>query len=571
MYVWGYQPYFQISINNSAEEIFNNIREDLNPHAWVVGIWNKEMGRDNPNKEDVVIKDTPFDLDLFSRLDDMARDIYNDNMGNMQISNAFAKEKYQKSTNLHSKAEAMKKILNEKYRHQNRIFFVANPVEIRGYLVYVVLELNNEAVSKIPSLTKSISHGFTINRSFFEATVVEFLRSCTEVLKIPDIGEDLNVLRRNGKEFIKCGAENFLNSLLFQFDCQNGLYEAFNLISSQYYEGTEVNGGIIISENGNISLNQMLNFDKPIKLLNHRAVRKILEMTDENVYLLADGKEVYGLGKIKEYDSTLEEVFIVKFKKHFLWELSHANKTLMEVEYRHPKLPKEKINKWTFTDHYLRIFSDISEDDINTIWGTILSASEQKHGTMVVITNNAIEEAERLSSQCLKIRPTYLSSEIMKLVTSIDGAVLMDPKGKCIALGVILDGIATDKGDSSRGARYNSALRYLETQKYKCLIVVISEDGYINLIPNLAPRIPREWIDELISNLYTINESEEIDGKIFNQTMSKIQDINFYLLDEDCNIINKLRKTIEKKMNANIKILYQDFKMNTKMNKTYYL
>lgn len=46
-----------------------------------------------------------------------------------------------------------------------------------------------------------------------------------------------------------------------------------------------------------------------------------------------------------------------------------------------------------------------------------------------------------------------------------------------------MDGIKSERTDSSRGARYNSAIRYIEKQKKnqkKTFIVVVSEDGYVN-------------------------------------------------------------------------------------------
>ena len=59
-------------------------------------------------------------------------------------------------------------------------------------------------------------------------------------------------------------------------------------------------------------------------------------------------------------------------------------------------------------------------------------------------------------------------------VTSIDGATLLiSRKGICYSIGVILDGKATNKGKSERGARYNSAVRYVENNKKKCVAVII--------------------------------------------------------------------------------------------------
>lgn len=39
----------------------------------------------------------------------------------------------------------------------------------------------------------------------------------------------------------------------------------------------------------------------------------------------------------------------------------------------------------------------------------------------------------------------------MKKITAIDGAVLIDPSSTCYAIGVILDGLASDKGSPARG------------------------------------------------------------------------------------------------------------------------
>ena len=48
---------------------------------------------------------------------------------------------------------------------------------------------------------------------------------------------------------------------------------------------------------------------------------------------------------------------------------------------------------------------------------------------------------------------------------------------------MILDGESSKKTDLSRGARYNSAIRYIEKQKNihkKTFVVVVSEDGYVD-------------------------------------------------------------------------------------------
>jgi len=151
----------------------------------------------------------------------------------------------------------------------------------------------------------------------------------------------------------------------------------------------------------------------------------------------------------------------------------------------------------------------------------------------------------------------------------------LDRDAFCHAIGVILDGLATDKGNASRGSRYNSAIRYYEQfgKHESTLIVIISEDGMINLIPNLKSQIKHSSILKAIEDFKKLLDGEEIKKKIFNQKMDYFQSVNFYLTQEECDTINKLRKAIEAKAsdNNNIRIVYDDLKPNIEMNNSYYL
>ncbi len=72
-------------------------------------------------------------------------------------------------------------------------------------------------------------------------------------------------------------------------------------------------------------------------------------------------------------------------------------------------------------------------------------------------------------------------------ITAIDGSVMMSSDGEIVGIGVILDGepSAECNINSSRGARYNSAIKYTYSRKQnnvKCIAVVVSEDGDVNFI-----------------------------------------------------------------------------------------
>mgnify|MGYP000379281972 FL=1 len=88
------------------------------------------------------------------------------------------------------------------------------------------------------------------------------------------------------------------------------------------------------------------------------------------------------------------------------------------------------------------------------------------------------------------------TQDIIQRITSIDGAVVCDLAGNCYGLGVIVDGRAYNPNTNTaygrnknigRGARYNSSVTYVEDCKergIKCLCVVISEDGTVDVVSN---------------------------------------------------------------------------------------
>jgi hypothetical protein len=147
---------------------------------------------------------------------------------------------------------------------------------------------------------------------------------------------------------------------------------------------------------------------------------------------------------------------------------------------------------------------------------------------------------ELLGSQALPIEPSPLTSTLVRQVTSIDGAVLVDPEGKCHAIGVILDGTAGTFGDRSRGARFNSAARYLSDAPIGTVIILVSEDGMVNLLPNLAPQVRRSELDALLQNLRDAAAVEPADGPKFAGAFEKLERMSFYLSQAECDEGNAL-------------------------------
>ncbi|MCI5126192.1 MAG: hypothetical protein D3925_17385 [Candidatus Electrothrix sp. AR5] len=185
---------------------------------------------------------------------------------------------------------------------------------------------------------------------------------------------------------------------------------------------------------------------------------------------------------------------------------------------------------------------------------------------MLVISSGAKDEADRLATEGTCISPKTLTANLLRNLTSIDGAVLLNPKGTCYALGVILDGIATKDGNPARGARYNSAIRYIHSSKHSALAVVVSEDGGVNFFPDLEPMVKRSEIDSTISELQKISVSKAVNRRHYNEVMDWFDERRFYLLTEHCERINQLMTSIEEKIKVEdplaIRIIRNNFVPN---------
>ncbi|MBH0332791.1 hypothetical protein ABH14_24120 [Brevibacillus brevis] len=311
----------------------------------------------------------------------------------------------------------------------------------------------------------------------------------------------------------------------------NNLLEKMDDISNLTYESSSPFGSILFINKDVIEQQSIIRFtitftkEDRIGLEDAKRIRKLLELTnvDKDLYLISDEKEIYGLGEVNwnlqkgalalrldftglsKYNLVLVrteaetaiggKLFIEDEKKYYSSNLSLIETRLLSVSFKNPRLGEEGYSSEKFKHLLKKIFwEQVDYDQIKhkmeSLDYIVRKAREQKHGTMVVITEplTAKQEMSKLSKQSTLIEPGIINPEYIKFLTSIDGAIYFDTDANCHAIGVILDGIAKEYiGDASRGARYNSAHRYLyklkDDEHKKCVIVIISEDGMVDLIP----------------------------------------------------------------------------------------
>ncbi len=174
----------------------------------------------------------------------------------------------------------------------------------------------------------------------------------------------------------------------------------------------------------------------PIPLGDPQWTRKVLEMASDDIALLSDSAHVLGLGTVSDdYDPAAEDLFSVEFVDHYKWELRHADAVLMRTSSTvSPGSPARRSTAPRELGAVLaRVFPDTPVEVDKRLWRIVETAMEQPHGTMIVVSERAGDEAARLASQCTRIEPVVLGEEMIRRVTAIDGAVLLDADGRCHA------------------------------------------------------------------------------------------------------------------------------------------
>jgi DisA bacterial checkpoint controller nucleotide-binding len=220
-----------------------------------------------------------------------------------------------------------------------------------------------------------------------------------------------------------------------------------------------------------------------------------------------------------------------------------------------------------FSDNFVRSLPGASENDARTAWGIMKAMMNETHGSMVVFAPDAAEEAVRLSRQGMVVSPTTLNDELLSSAVKIDGSILADHCGRCHAVGVILDGAVNDACTPARGSRYNSTVRYVAESKSHRLAIVKSEDGSIDVLPLLLPRVDHKLISDAIRAL----EAADLDN--YHKPRLFLDEHRFYITEEECNRINHALDRLDALPREPyvIRLGTDRFRPDPEMNATYYL
>ena len=576
-FMWRWQHLFQISCKTMAESIARLLDPALLPELFLLGF--RVEGADGVHPICVFPEDEIDPSDFREVPDQAAAHAAAD--PDRRMIHSLPEGEAANAARIRQRAwsRAIRDTMGRRPQTADRIAYVSSGVRVAGYRVYVVLTLEKATVSRYPALHHDVrDKRYAVSVSLIDAAMTEFLSDCARALSMDEPGSGLDVVNRHPEEILRRAGLRLMATPAWAvrtFEGIHGLFPNLNAIAWLRYEGTVATGWIDIVRRDAAHCARDLILAAPVSLRRHRHVRKLLSMTSDGVHLLCDGESVFATGRIlASYDPKEETAFEVRFSGAGVWELRHGGLPLMWVRNGVPQLPRALLALSDFTEKYGRVLSG-TPAQAEAIWPAVEAVLNEHHGALLVISADAETEAKRLAGQSTLVEPIPVSCELLRAASRIDGATLLDPKGRVRAIGVILDGEATAKGDTSRGSRYNSAVRYLERKHAKALAVVVSEDGTVDLLPNLQPRIRREWISEALQALDHEAAAEEPSHKHFSRAMDQLSGLEFYLSLEQCSRANDLRRTIEAKFaRANPmapRLIREDLAPDPEMNDSYFL
>ncbi len=559
-FMWGFQPHFRIGQEVHAKAIFRLLDERFDPEVFLVGVLAE-------NRADchIACVEPENDFWILSEAFDgviEAAKLLPATYPESRVLHSHPRVQNSETERLRRRAiheTICKTIAEHRTKPERMLYFASFPVKRDAYLVSTVLGLQEDIVNSHPHLhiDRAQIHeyrSFKSAVSLIDAAITEFLTDAASELGRPDAGEGFGS-SRSPAELLRSAGARFTMDCAYKADrdldligCWQRLFDACNDLASLKYEQVAGSGRLIVARREHPALRPAITFGRPVSVHNPRGARKLLELASRGLALHINAGLIFGLVELSEYAADQEDLFEVNVLDHHRWELVHAGHTLMQVRSGQPQLPARPFDAAKLRTDLTRVFAGLPPSDGDRLVALVEAAVTEKHGTMLVVIEDAAQEAQRLASQATVIEPCSVTPELIKHVTPIDGAVLVGPDCVCYAIGVILDGLAAPDGNPARGARFNSALRYVGAHESPCLVIVVSEDGGVDLIPDLKPTVRRSEIERVIGELQVIASEPKIRRRSFSDLVDWIEGHAFYLLPEHCGKVNELIHVIDARL-----------------------
>lgn len=453
-------------------------------------------------------------------------------------------------------------------QHPEVRLFSGRSVLVDDLHLYFLFAVDAEHLDQVPSFPADSSRR---PRSLVHAVMEEVLTRVWRALVAPDTDDWVIPLALPTSDLIRNAAGNLVRTAFAGIGGTRITHTAdmsLNAISALPYEGRAGTGKLVLAAEDLPSAEVLLRFVKPVALRERRTVRKLMEANDEHSALLVNRSgSVYALGHVQPDD---EQAVVVSFLGRGAWDLMRGGRLLLSVRDGEARLPSPPLDEAAFRNLVDRLLPGA---DFEKLLQLAYATADHHHGAMLIISSDAAREAARLSPQCIVVQPTELSTDLATRLTSMDGAALVDPQGRCHAVGVILDGRATGEGDAARGSRFNNPIRYLNDNPPNTVILVFSSDGGVDTLPQLRLRMNPAAVRAAIERyVELVTAAPPVRGTVY-EAWNRVSELEFYLSENDCSVVNRASARLRVVCNDASALHFgiRDLQPDPRMNDDYWL
>ena len=100
---------------------------------------------------------------------------------------------------------------------------------------------------------------------------------------------------------------------------------------------------------------------------------------------------------------------------------------------------------------------------------------------------------------------------------------------------------------------------------------MVSEDGTVDIVPDLRPRISRKELKQFLADLSYLLDQPTVGDDEYLRVMTWLNEHRFYLSSEACKMVNETWPKVEKKLPADSwKRQWDEFKPYAEMDDSYF-
>lgn len=534
--MWEYQEQFRLQVEWEIEQVLQEIGLSVEPRAVLVGFSCEDGSQTQLSIEPA---DGPLALAQLSHVEERALELYQTEHHPIIGGDDEDREMWHARRRRQLRADALVEAIEWSGAFEGYTFFASESTPISDFELHLCVGVPTADLDSLPVLEQKWTGAMEMERSLHHAVIRRCLHSADRALESRNPGVRFRILDAP-RDMIEAAAEDLLHTIAFVVGLYilPRLFDPINAFTSLGYERTGAAGRLFVGSSERVLDMAKICFETPILLRDTRIMRKVLQLSDESMGVLMDDRQAYGLG-IPNPDSDIAEVVV---QGHATWEISYGGSPLMRVSYGRATLPRPPVDRVEFEDVADRTLGSIAVDQI---WDLVQEAQEAQQGSTLVISHDPEGESTRLGGQAVTIEPSQLRPADIIRLGRVDGAIILGRDGRCYAFGVILDGKASlGRGDAARGSRFNSAVRYQHTMAKRSLVIVISDDGLVNLVPRLRPKIQKTEVEQAVAAFCLSCEADPFDGEAFWRTYRRVTKLEFYLSNAQCKRVNDCHERV---------------------------